>query len=356
MRPAPEPALFSERSDLDGLPFRKGAECYLFTMPAVRLEELSKTLHDYIAEAKPVPGSRGAPAGYASGADYLWARLSQDSAATWRVPDAVPTLVQILQAQDTPYRRLLVRMLSSIHGEWAAEALARRAAFDLSPLVREEAVYALRARHEKDYRRILLDALRHPWPAAAEFAAEAIVNLNMTSAIPELVSVLDQIGSSDDCRLKSRGNERTMVVRELVQVNHLKNCLLCHAASADRTDHVRGLVPDPDRLPTTSRTVYYRGEGLFARADVTYLVQDFSVLQPLVDGDKRVRHERFDYVVRTRSASPGEQTEQLDKKTDSPQRQSVLFALREMAGADLGSDVRVWERWLKGETVTAASQ
>ena len=343
MIPAPEASLLTSRADLAGLPLRKGAECYLFTTQAISLEWYSEKLHTYLAEAKSDRDQfAGTPyMGHLRGVEYVSARMAQDGNGVWRKPDAAPAVVQVLQAEDVPYRRLLVQLLAGMSGEAAAEALARRAAFDISPIVREEAVFALRARRENDYRGILLDALRHPWPAAAEFAAEAIVNLNLTSTIPELVALLSQPSPSEPVAVKS-GNRSELVVRELVQLNHLKNCLLCHAASADASDRVRGLVPDPDRLPTTSRTEYYRGSGLFARAEVTYLVQDFSVVQPVVESAKRVRHERFDYVVRTRTAIAAEAMADVGHEANYPQRDSVLFALREMTGVDLGRDARMW--------------
>jgi hypothetical protein len=360
MEPAVLPSLLTSRSEFVGLPYRKGADCYLFEPQAIRLEQLSGALHNYLVEAEskdPSP-AKMIVAGLPTGADYLWARLMHDGTATWCVPGAVPALVQILQVENESYRRLLVRLLSGTQGETATEELARRAAFDISPIVREEAVYALRLRAQKDCRSILLNALRHPWPAAAEFAAEAIVNLNMTSVIPELLDLLSLPSPSEPNAVTTNG-KREYVVREMVQVNHLKNCLLCHPASADAADRVRGLVPDPDqvRLPQTDQTPkvsarfgYFGSSGgsiqFFARAEVTFLKQDFSVLQPIVGAEKRVRHERFDYLVRTRTVSAPQTTDTDDKKADYPQRDSVLFALREMTGADLGRDAGAWARAL----------
>jgi hypothetical protein len=277
-----------------------------------------------------------------------------DSRALWQTSDAVPTLVQILQVEEAPYRRLLVRLLSRIGGPRATEALARRAVFDLARIVREEAVYALRDRPEADYRAILLDGLRHPWPAAAEFAAEAIVNLNQTSAIPQLVEILRRPDPSKPTAVKSKNGDQ-FVVREMVQVNHLKNCLLCHAASANEADRVRGLVPNPNRAADTSNQtpiksfgIYGGGGGrfdFFARAEVTYLRQDFSVMRPVHKDHQASHDERFDFVVRTRPASLCELTEK-PAGNDYPQRRSVLFALRELTGEDLGGDARAWEQRL----------
>ena len=39
-----------------------------------------------------------------------------------------------------------------------------------------------------------------------------------------------------------QGTKETTLIREVVRVNHLSNCLLCHPASFSRTDLVRGAV------------------------------------------------------------------------------------------------------------------
>lgn len=348
-QPAPHPPLLSSRDDFAGLPFRMGSDCYLYEPQAIGLQELSKRLHDYLDEAKqigPKPPAKLRLPGNPLDADYLSARIAIDSQAIWQTSDAVRGLVQILQVESEPYRRLLVRLLSGIPGENAGEALAQRAVFDVSPAVRGDAVYALRSRPEAQYRSILLAALRYPWPTAAEFAAEAIVNLNQTSAIPDLVAMLRQPDPSAPFQVKTEDGEK-VAVREVVQLNHLRNCLLCHAASTDKSDRVRGLVFDPDRQATTPTVAYYKGDsGLFARAEVTYLKQDFSLMQPVSTSGKSAKYERFDYLVRTRIVGLDEVSEKPTPRKDYPQRRAVLFALRELTGEDFGSDAAGWEKWL----------
>ena len=94
--------------------------------------------------------------------------------------------------------------------------------------------------------------------------------------------------------------------RELVRINHLSNCMLCHAPSLSKDDLVRGRVPMPGEDPPP---LYY-GEvtGLFVRADTTYLRQDFSVVQPVAGAGKWPGDERFDYMVRTRPLNKAERT------------------------------------------------
>ena len=61
------------------------------------------------------------------------------------------------------------------------------------------------------------------------------------------------------------------LVREIVRVNHLGNCILCHAPSTDRADLVRGAVPTPGQAlpaPVTTPQYYERGSGIFAFSSV----------------------------------------------------------------------------------------
>jgi hypothetical protein len=339
--PAPFPRLLANRDDFAGLPFGVNADCYLWDSPALRLESLSKALHQYLDEAE----TRRKQYGESFTDDsYISAKLAEDGGNVWHVPEAVPTLVQILQAQDVPLRRLLVQYLAGIRGEGATEALARLAVFDVSAIVREEAVLALRTHHAADYREILLGGLRYPWPAAAEHAAEALVNLNQVELAPQMVTMLSQ---PDPALPQKQEKEERSTIRELVQVNHLKNCLLCHAVSAETKDHVRGFVPDPER-PITAK-YYQNSSGLFARADVTYLRQDFSVLQSV----SNIGEQRFDYMVRTRPATAEEILDaqkyvpQGGKSFSYPQREAVLYALRELTGQNLSEDAGAWAAWLK---------
>ena len=91
----------------------------------------------------------------------------------------------------------------------------------------------------------------------------------------QLKKMLDE----PDPRAPSRGDDGQWKVRELVRVNHLRNCLLCHAPSVDSGDYLRGRVPEPDKpIPVE---YYHSPNGTYVRADVTYLRQDFSVSHPV---------------------------------------------------------------------------
>jgi hypothetical protein len=308
--------------------------------------------------------------------------LGVPSASTWRHEDAVPTLVQMLQTEDRPVRLVLVELLAAIRGRAASSALAQRALFDLSAEVREAAVRALKDRPRDEYQALLLDGLRYPWAPAADHAAEALVALDDRAVVRQLTALLDEpdpagpvtrayrpvdaaaLGAAprakdplalglvaleegrggqrrsslldhpDDVQREVKASSRQVyAVREVVRVNHLRNCLLCHAPATSATDPVRGLVPAPGQpLPPPFTTPYYEGQsGTFVRADVTYLRQDFSVPQPVAEAGNWPAHQRYDYLVRTRY--PTDDELRREERATYPQREAVRWALRELGGA-----------------------
>ncbi len=134
-------------------------------------------------------------------------------------------------------------------------------------------------------------------------------------------------------------------VREIVRVNHLKNCLLCHAPSTSRRDLVRAPVPSPNQpLP---RVYYASSRGALVRADVTYLKQDFAVRHPVQNHGKWPAMQRFDYFVRERPSDKHESAAWAKRNpAASPYRKAALFALRKLTGKDVGKDSKAWRRLL----------
>jgi hypothetical protein len=129
---------------------------------------------------------------------------------------------------------------------------------------------------------------------------------------------------------------RVTTVRELVRVNHLRNCMLCHAPSIDPDDPVPGRVPTPGQpVPPPFSGAYYESRnGTFVRADITYLRQDFSVPQPVARHGNWPAHQRYDYLVRTRYATAAEQAAAKDEPATFPQRDAARWALRELTGKE----------------------
>ena len=130
-------------------------------------------------------------------------------------------------------------------------------------------------------------------------------------------------------------DEGTWVVDELVKVNHLRNCVLCHQVSSDKNDPLRGQIPSPgERLP---RIYYNSNRGDFVRADVVYLRQDFSVMLPVEDHGKWPQQQRFDFFVRTRLATGD------DLQRAYEQRQYHATVLRRSIVAVLNRSIDVLE-------------
>jgi HEAT repeat protein len=88
---------------------------------------------------------------------------------------------------------------------------------------------------------------------------------------------------------------------------------------------------------------------LVVRGDVTYLRQDFSVQQPVLDvpgQQPTFVNMRFDYLVRIRRASADEErvAKEAAPGRTYEQREAVLFALRELTGRDAGDTTEAWQR------------
>jgi hypothetical protein len=288
------------------LPWRAGPDCTLGKEDAERLHVLSRFLRDCLGKSAPPADVRPDP-------KKLKALIAadRDKAEELTKPQAIPTLMQLLQAENTPIRLLLVEMLADIKGKEASHALAQRALFDLSPEVREKAVQFLATRPAQEYQSFLVEALRYPWPAAADHAAEALVALNLTALVPDLVQLLKEPPPGRPVKK----NDKEYDVKELVRINHLCNCVLCHAPSFAKDDLIRGRVPIPGEDPPP---LYYNASsGFFVRANTTYLRQDFSVVKVFL--------------------------EKKDKPAEKyAQRDAVLFALREITKANPGDTYDAW--------------
>jgi hypothetical protein len=344
--PAPQPLL--ERSDLTGLPIRMGVDCHLGKEAAESLNVLSQKLRTHLSNAR-----RQNQTDSRINADFLRAALQEDNRVRkgeWEQLEAIPTLVQMLMPEDRPVRLLLVELLAKSSCRQATQALAQRALYDLSPEVREAAISALKERSPEDYRDQLLSGFRYPWPPVADHAAEALVALDDQRSITELVPLLDKPDPSAPVSQKGK-TQNKFVVNEMVRVSHLANCLMCHPPSFSQDDLVRGHVPVLGQSINATTGGYGGGSiGAFVRADITYLKQDFSVQQPVAKHGAWPSNQRFDYMVRTRAATFDEIMEGVKKSEDYPQRESVLFALRELTGGDLGNEsVKWWQLLIKQE-------
>jgi hypothetical protein len=281
----------------------------------------------------------------------------------------VAALMQVLAPESAAHRRGLVKYLAGVAHVEATRALARLVLFTAEPDVREAAIDALKVRREQDYTGLLFSGLRYPWPAVARRAAEALVKLGRADLIPQLVDLLE----APDPRapvLTEVDHQPVPVVRELVKVNHHRNCLLCHPPGlesipraglkskvellADLPDHVvTGAIPiQGEALAPPSQAYQAQPQDLIVRVDATYLRQDFSMLLEVADAHPWPGMQRFDFLVRTRVLTDEEATAyraKLQKQGPgavTPYERAILAALRELTGLDTGPTAPAWRKLL----------
>jgi hypothetical protein len=340
--------LFDHRSDLQGLPVLRGSACQLDPTAARTLDEKARSLRVAFADVL-ATALNTKPAFRRAALQPYRARLEEAGFAEAHAP----LLVQMFQCDNETVRELLVELLERAKGAPAGRALAQRALFEPDPALRERAVLALQLRPAEDVRPALLDAFRHPWPAAADHAATALVALNDRAAVPGLLQFLDAPHPAGPFT----GDDGTPLVREVVRINHHRNCQLCHAPSPNSSDPTRAPVPSPDRplpsfspqSPSSSPYGSAAPDDSFVRFDVTYLRQDFSLLLEVENPGVWPKLQRFDFFVRTRPAYAWE-TARHAPGGASPQREAALRALRRLTGRDFGDRADDWRDGLRRDT------
>src|SRR5262249_17511624 len=142
-------------------------------------------------------------------------------------------------------------------------------------------------------------------------------------------------------------DKESTTIREIVKINHHRNCVLCHSpGNTEITPEValRAPVPLPtDPFPKPSEGSPYQSSGppahdILVRIDTTDLRQDFSMMMPVADAHPWPDMQRFDFLVRTRELTPAEAQEyEALRPANEPGRLSeyhraALYALRELTG------------------------
>lgn len=336
--------LIKDRDDLTGMPFLLGKDCALEKQAAASLAAHSTEIRTALARVARMHQTKPDFTGEES---MSGAWLYLDGAA--RTAHAIPALHQIMQVEHYNCRLQLVAQYQTIKEKQATDALINRALFDLDPTVRTAAVTALADRPRKDLRAALSNALRYPWQPVVTHAAQAIAALDMREMIPELIDSLDAPAPAAPFLVKENGKDKSMV-RELVRVNHHRNCMLCHAvvdpemrAAVNFRSVPVGPVPAAEEpLPPASSAVYYspRGGVTIVRADVTYLRQDFSIRQKVDEPGKWSEMQRFDFLVRTREATPKDAS--LSEKAGAAYKAAILEALEALTGQTAAPTAQAW--------------
>lgn len=270
----------------------------------------------------------------------------------------IAALTQMLAAESPEIRLGLVKYLTAVPHVEATRAIARMAIFSAEDDVRAAAITALKVRREKDYTDILVGGLRYPWPAVAKRSADAIVKLERADLIPELLALLENA----DPRIpmaKEVDGKSVMVVREVVKINHHRNCMMCHSPAASGSPNPNAIQAEVavqgQPLPTPAQGYQQSTPELMIRMDVTYLRSDFSAALPVKEAHPWPEMQRFDFLVRERKMTADEVTAYRDKLTPkeegvlSPYHKAAVAALRELTGKDTAPTAKAWRKLLKRE-------
>ncbi len=346
--------ILGKRKDLQGLPLVMGETCHLDESEAIVMDRVSKSFGQITAQLNRSPRSQFNPLSLiglttsfgravSQGSDQRKAFANQlESCDSLGNPTQVlSTLDQILQVNAKSLRLELVPRARRLQSDAGMELLVRKALFDFSSDVRAAANDALTDYPIEKVRERLLNGFEYPWHVVAQHAAESIVWLDDQAAVPYLVEKLKR----PDPRLPVEHDSGKYTQRQLVSISHLKNCLLCHAPSTSQQDYGRGLSPawETEVAPSYGSAA---ATGEFVRADVTYLRQDFSLIQPVEDSGHWPANQRFDYVVQAKKLTRREASKSTESLTDEPNlhREAVVLALETLTGENPADDE--YETWL----------
>ena len=274
----------------------------------------------------------------------------------------LPGLMQVLAVQRPTYRQELIRQLrtQTADDDPATAALVRLALFDADAEVRRTAVQALHTQPSGKVGQLLLEAYRYPWHIIAERATEAIIELDRVDLLPALVEMLGEPDPTAPYYLTAE--KKQLAVREVVKLNHNRNCLACHAPVGPSTSardpvglQVRVPAPDQALPPISSRAYYASGaNGLPAiRANQIYLRQDFSRMDKVDAPGEWPEMQRFDYLVRTRMLTFAEAR---DWRPDAEERgapslthRALLVALTRLTSTYAGNEPDLWQTLLRDQ-------
>jgi hypothetical protein len=349
--------LRERRRDLDGLPFIVGDACRQDKEQARAFVQAVDAVHSagVVAGRQKRSSDPAASSEPRSEAKAFWAGFAEYAVP---VNPRIGALMQMRAMADEDMQQGLVEHLAVIKDVDATRALGRLALFSSHARVQAHARESLKARDPADYSDLLMAGLRYPWPAAAQNAGEAVIQLGLKDLVPRLVALLDE----PDPRAPAEGDaggKAGLVVREVVRLNHLRNCLLCHppgntpdvitSRGFPEGNVVVGGVPSPGVDLPSSPIGYGSGSpDILVRADTTYLRQDFSRMENVEDAAPWPAMQRFDFLVRTRIVTDKDAAaykawlRQQGPDYLAPHRQAALTALRALTGRDAAPTAQAW--------------
>ncbi len=381
-------ALIAERPDLAGLPFQMGDNCRLSTTrsryfkQAVQMVRGSRSSNnrEMVASmngaqtAFPVDSAILTESQDESGSAFLnrfqkRCLVVDDAIAASRMQEhedhaaaaRLAAMTQICGPTSDSMKLAMARYLASVSSVDSTHALVKTILFTPEEEARNVAISALRARRDADYVDLLLQGFRYPWPDVAKRAADAVVKLDRKNLIPQMIDVLDETDPRAPVTKSVNGKTVTMV-REIVRINHHRNCLLCHAPGQEvqnNPDILTAETPVPGQRLSPSNNGGYGRQGiaeLLVRIDVTYLRQDFSMMLPVADAAPWPEMQRFDFVARTRVLKDDEvkaykkQFDDLEPGVLPPNHRAALAALRQLTGKETAPTAEAWRQLVKQGT------
>lgn len=336
-------ALLRHRRDLLGLPFLLGREADMD--PSLRK-------HFEIADTLIVPTDKSIP--------HLLDKV--DPRADWdpdgvkkvlRDPEERRALASLARQRFLSDRHVpLVQLLGGISHADATKYLAQIAIFSPHAAAREAAIDSLKVRKSTDYRDTLLEGMEYPLSSAVDNAADAILKLELTEN--EVLQRLTWM--IDSGAVQIRNNQ----VREVVKINHHRNCALCHPASSADSVFVAAVPSMLEQLPKPG-ALAAGGYGFHDTRSidfaVTYLRPDFSLVLPVPKAQREVWPEmqRFDFLVRTRQLSRAEAAAYEKARPHLPRpaiQRAALRILRELTGFNPLPTGEAWRKILNERDLT----
>jgi hypothetical protein len=348
-------AQMERRAELRGMPFVMGAACRLDLNRAQSFQSSVQAVRDGM-EAD----SRSSGSHQKEHTPFWTTYLAETQGQGIDTEHGVAALTQILGPEGKTMRTNLVQRLKLSNRPEAIKAIARAAVFDADGETRIAAIKAIKDEHKEQsvqVTEVLMHGIRYPLAIVAKRSAQAMIALDRKDLLPQLAAVLGEPAPGDPVET-TVNDHKVNVVREVVRINHHRNCLLCHPPSqTGSTQEVPGVIPIPGSpFPSSPREAYgnaqSHGEPM-VRADTTYLRQDFSVMMPVENAAPWPELQRFDFLVRTRTVE-GKELAALQQKMRvraadylSENHKVVVRVLSELSGQqNIAATQAAWQRAL----------
>jgi hypothetical protein len=346
-------AQMDRRPELRGLPFIMGAAC---RMDAAKSQSFQTSVKA-VREGQDTESRSSAP--QKDHSPFWKTYLAQTGGQGLDTNHGVAALAQILAPESKSLRADLVKRLKLSKTPESLRVIARAAVFDQDGDVRVAAINAIKEENQQQSPVVtdaLLAGIRYPMANIAKRSAQAMIAFDRKDLMPQLADMLGEPSPGDPVVKENKVAE----VREVVKINHHRNCLLCHPPSQTGNEQeVPGVIPIPGNSFAPSPKEAYgnaqsQGEPM-VRADTTYLRQDFSMMMPVANAAPWPEMQRFDFLVRTRIVE-GQELARMQQNIQaraadylSENHKAVIRVLTELSGQQNVAPTQVaWQRVVGG--------